>query len=86
MKLKLLEIYHTERYHSKPTGDKYTGKVEFFNEKGNGLTITLTEQQLEGIVGICAQAISLAADEAAKSIIASLTPSLQLEQEATCAA
>lgn len=82
MRLKKLEIQHTEYYASAPTGNKYKGKIEFFNEKGEGLTINLTEEQLAGIVELCAGGIISAAKEAAQSITASINPVLQIEQAA----
>lgn len=79
MKLRTLKIEHTEYYSDKPTGDKYKGTVSFFNEKGESMTITLREDQIAGIVEICAGGIVAAAREGAQSIISSLNPALQIE-------
>lgn len=81
MKLKCIEIKHKQYYSDKPTEDKYEGKIAFFNEKGEGLQIVLREDQLAGIVEICSAGIVSAAKEAAQSIVASLTPTLQIEQQ-----
>lgn len=81
MKLKSLSISHHESWRDKPDGDKYNGKVEFFNAKGESLTIQLREDQLAGIVEVCSAGIVQAAQEAAQSIVASLNPVLQIEQE-----
>ena len=79
MQLKRLQITHKEYYTDKPQRNEYDGKVEFFNQKGDALTIILTTDQLAGIVEICSGAIVTAAKEAAQSIVASLTPALQIE-------
>ena len=79
MKLKNLNIQHKQYYSSNPTEDKYSGKVEFFNEKGEAITIILRDDQLEGIVELCGSAIVSAAKEAAQSIAASIIPALQIE-------
>ena len=80
MKLKTIEIKHKQYYQDKPTEDKYEGKVSFFNEKGESLQIVLREDQLAGIVDLCAAGIVQAAKEASQSIVASMTPALQVEQ------
>jgi len=80
MKLKNLEIKHRQYYSDKPTEEKYSGKVEFFNEKGEALTIVLREDQLAGIVELCSTGIVSAAKEAAQSIVASIKPALQVTQ------
>lgn len=85
MKLRALEIKHVNYYSDKPTADRYTGKVSFFNEKGEGLNLILREEQLAGIVDICATGIVKAATEASQSIIASLNPALQIEAPASAA-
>ncbi len=80
MKLRKLEIQHVNYYSDKPSCDKYEGKISFFNEKGEGLTIVLREDQLAGIVEICSAGIVTAAKEAAQGIVSSLNPALQIEQ------
>ena len=79
MKLKRLEIRHEQYYAEKPSNDKYTGKVEFFNEKGEAMAINLREDQLAGIVELCSAGIIKVAQEASQSIIASINPALQIE-------
>src|ERR1700722_17836096 len=79
MKLKNLQIQHKQYYSPAPTEDKYTGKVEFFNEKGEALTIILRDEQLAGIVELCSAGIVSAAKEAAQSIVAAFNPVLQIE-------
>ena len=83
MKLKVLHIQHKQYYSEKPTEDKYDAKVEFFNEKGEALTIRLREDQLLGIVELCSAGLVKAAQEASQSIIASLNPVLQIESDHT---
>lgn len=83
MKLRTLEIQHENYYSDKPSTDRYKGKVSFFNEKGEGMTIVLREDQLAGIVEICAGGLVSAAKEAAQSIITSMNPVLQIEQAET---
>jgi hypothetical protein len=81
MKLRKLEIQHVNYYSDKPTTDRYEGKISFFNEKGEGLTVVLREDQLLGIVELCANGMVKAAQEATQSIVASLNPILQIEGE-----
>ena len=83
MKLKYIEIKHENYYTDKPTTDRYSGKVAFFNEKGEGLNINLREDQLAGIVDICSAGIVKAAQEAAQSIVASMKPEMQIEHNPT---
>lgn len=79
MKLRDLTIRHDESWRDNPVGDKYNGTVQFFNEKGESLTIKLRDDQLAGIVELCSEAIVKAAQDAAASIVASLNPTLQIE-------
>lgn len=79
MRLKELNIQHENYYSDKPSSDRYKGKVSFFNEKGESLGINLREDQIAGIVEICAGGIITSAKEAAQSIVASVTPDLQIE-------
>jgi len=79
MKLRELTIKHQQYYADKPTTDKYNGKITFFNEKGEAMTIMLREDQLLGIVELCALSIKQATNEAAQSIISSLDTRLQIE-------
>ena len=79
MKLKALHIQHKQYYASRITDDKYDAKVEFFNDKGEALSICLREDQLLGIVELCSAGLIKAAQEASQSIIASLNPVLQIE-------
>ena len=81
MKLRKLEIRHVNYYTDKPTTDRYEGKISFFNEKGEGLTIVLREEQLLGIVELCANGMVTAAKEATQSIVSSLNPLLQIESD-----
>lgn len=83
MKLKNLQIQHKQYYTANPTEDKYSGKVEFFNEKGEALTIVLRDDQLEEIVELCGSAIISAAKEAAQSIVSSISPARQINSLAT---
>lgn len=83
MRLKNLEIKHKQYYSDNPTEAKYNGKVEFFNEKGEALTIVLREEQLAGIVELCSAGIVAAAKEATQSIISTFNPALQIEQAST---
>lgn len=80
MKLKSLEIKHLEYYSEKPSTDRYKGKIEFFNEEGDAMTIALREDQLAGIVELCAGSIVSAAQENAQAIVTSMNPILQIEQ------
>lgn len=85
MKLRTLEIKHENYYTDKPSVGRYQGKISFFNEKGEGMTIVLREDQLAGIVEICAEGLVSAAKEAAQSIVTSLNPVLQIEQSTKAA-
>ena len=81
MKLRTLEIKHEHYYNDQPRTDKYIGKISFFNEKGEGMTIILRDDQLASIVELCADSLVNATKEAAQSIVASLNPTLQIEGE-----
>ena len=81
MRLKSLNIQHIQYYSDNPDNDKYKGKIEFFGEKGESLGITLSEDQLAGIVELCAGGIVKAAQEAAQAIVTSMKPTLQIEQQ-----
>lgn len=81
MKLKNLQIQHKEYWKESPTIEQYTGKVQFFNIKGEALTIQLREDQLAGIVELCSAVIVKAAQEASQSIVASVNGLLQIESQ-----
>jgi hypothetical protein len=74
MILKKLDIeYHIWGEHR----DKYTGLVEFFNEKGR-VQVNIGPEEAQAILEICAQKVVSAAKETAAAMIA---PVLLLEKD-----
>ena len=77
MILKNLQIQHKDYWRAEPQQHDYQGKIEFFNQKGEALTIILTEEQLHEVVDICTSAIVKAAQAAADSIKGSFMPMIE---------
>lgn len=67
-KLKTLEIKHDQYWSDKPEGNKYEGKVSFFDGAGNTVEVKLTQSHMAAITSIVADAVIDGAESVAHDL------------------